>query len=1514
MVADAPTISPELTQSQIAVDEVWGGSIKQFRIDTTDKDWLTQVATNLQAITSAFQGSRQQVKVSFDARYPQGNGQVNTTSRTQIEIATNFESGARSQSLDQVYQDAYLFPTDALNYVDRVVSILKGRFLDEKVPNLEGYESTRDIVVIPGKSDYFSESLALGEKKNQILEMLQDLTAFCESKLDTSAESAELPPEVLSKFKQFIKENPLDSWDEEIPELGGLAGIKALALAFTTADISADAAKSVQIAGKNISVLELKHIFDLFQRTIHTDIVTPSKYEYDNKSYSATSQLSGPEIATITNEEFSFRVLDDAGDALAQLGGNTEILSAGGGDQDKIRAFLAFYGSGDKGQGDVNTKTKADDTSDKTEVVKKLRGKIVKAATSVAAIEPESSEDGGGDTPQEEPKNQNLERPLTLEQVVDETTAALATKLYESLNFAAALDGKANPKLLEQLIKENLQRLITLAVADELSTFLQIPANRSDFYDETAGTFYANPTYLKWQANVVAESLSVVLNRITGGSNTVAFVADQVESAEQLASTFTGETPPPADLEIGVIPANLDQLVEIYKRDHARDGEFNLAELDTNWTAMDWESRKKIFANVERQSTLLTDTAVLSALASYGLTSVEITQLQLNPNSRLLIEQEIKNAFGNLTATEWLAINSSATIPVGIYAKIMGRVVPRLTADGSDFDTQLYLFLSKQLIQTGSSENLRQVLTEFGVSPAQIGDLPTDQLRELFSQLQNEAEQVSRDYAASLGTRQLAEIYERKNFAEFNTLLKMRVQAPARDFSLALLSSAREGVMSKITALGVRLDPDGHLAVTEALVTVLGAESLAFLDVATRGQLQEILGIPLNSLSDAEYKELISYLHEYLTLNLQRRLALLQKPTTPFLPFSASDLANADTAITRANLRALGRGHQGFGDDFTLATQLSEEEIAKLDLSQEKNDAVQQLRLELFKNAVLNAKGEPVDFIDYGFSEEDAQRLDLPYLSSVSLASLSNYQAQLAGVDQVLPVAGQTKGALGRFSQRIGLGKKAPKVLFNKAATAALSTALPGYSGVYKAGEMLIGKENMQRLQMALIYGGVGGMATTALAIAGSSIAQLGFTIGSAVGSIIPGVGTVVGGIGGAWGALALEKGLTSNAAAGAGAGTAGVGATGSGATTGGLFSNLGVGTAIGAGTGGVALAGVATILVVQSAFLHELDITPQAGEVSKYVEISKTASPSQIENSTPTTITYTVTISPKEGYVITPKKVSDTFSLLGGKDAVKPVGITSPRDGDLSAPLDQPISAPTTLTYSIADVSGVDVLVNNLFTLEFEVNDPESGVVTDKLTAIGSLRIGNPAIGCFEFAPANSPFKNLMSKAWQPSEIAQVQEAFARRAANSTLYLSLLCNAGPITLYRLDGETFGGWAPSSEEGRVLGLYDLGLMYSVESTEYTFLHELGHIIDYRNPGLRTGPSGFNSIWSGDCYTYPAGPDNPCSDMEGFAEAMVLFVVGPTYQFEGFGGLYNLQQRNPQEYNWMKENIFGIDLN
>lgn len=1191
MAVDAPA------QTSTPPDNVPFKSIKSFRIYRTEENWLEQLLTNLQLFQTAFSGPPQRIKVFFSATYDvPGEENPRTDVFNDVELTTEFTTRVGKTA---EYQNSRLYATDLVSYLHQAIIELEQHF-NENVREvvIPGYDDARQLAQIPGSSVY-SEAEVFDKKKDKVREALDRITEYCANKLEEQTEQVPETTHVLDSFSELVTRDPLSSWDTSIAALNGVSGIRALAEAFRD---TADTSPYVVISTIQVSVSELKAIFDLFQRSIKENIVDVDSYTYAGKRLSVAKDnlLTEPQKNSIQKLEFRFDVL-----------GNTNFISAGGEDNKNIRAFLSFY----------------------EKVIKFLRGEIEKETSATQVEETETEDSGGGESEQLD-EQQLQTRTLTLEELIEETTALFAQRVFEAYEFQTRLAKLKNPVLLQQFILENLQRLIIVEYGDQITDWLKNPEINHEFYTSETNLYFANPACFRWQTELIQTNLTELIIKLEKGIHSEEFIQGQIASAQVLAGQVVDQEEVDTDeLGVGIIPANLDQL----KSEYAAASPDNLNVFDEKvWSSLSWEERSQLpaFKTINRQTNALVDTTLLAALGQMGLTDVDITTFKLSPELRQQLQQEIRDAFYALPAEDWLVIQESSVIPVGIYQRVLTRVLPRVTQEGSLFDTQLRTYLVARLVSQQTGASLEEVLARFGISEPINPELLDENLRQLYSTLGSETQEQTKNYLLSLSTAELAVVYTQRTTPQLVDTLTSGLGTQARAFSLGYLGNKRQDITKKMRALGVGLDADGHLAITEALVTVLGPESLAFIDVATRGQLSEILGISLKSLTDSDFEELKEYLRQYLQTNLDRRFALMSKPTTAFLPFTAREFAQANTAITRSYLRKMGSGHHAYGDNFTYATQLSDLEIEASALEKEQASAVFRLKQELWQQTLGVKPGQQLDWEQYGIEDNYITHFQDPeVLAGLSLAYLSNYQAGLLGPEAVLPSAGQTPSR--GWRRRFGLGKKQPNVLANKAANAALGAAVPGYSAAYKVGEALLGKENMQRLQMALLYGGAVGAAKTLMIIATGTLAKFGFGIGSFAGSALPGLGTITGGITGAWVGHFGDKLLTGSGAATtqSGAGTAAGTATGIGSGAG-FWSNIGTSSVV-ATTTVVTTTALVASMAIQNAMLVDVPMGNIQAADNPDLEVIKDATPA-MGVGPDQEVRYTLTIKTNNGKRVT--------------------------------------------------------------------------------------------------------------------------------------------------------------------------------------------------------------------------------------------------------------------------------------
>lgn len=350
----------------------------------------------------------------------------------------------------------------------------------------------------------------------------------------------------------------------------------------------------------------------------------------------------------------------------------------------------------------------------------------------------------------------------------------------------------------------------------------------------------------------------------------------------------------------------------------------------------------------------------------------------------------------------------------------------------------------------------------------------------------------------------------------------------------------------------------------------------------------------------------------------------------------------------------------------------------------------------------------------------------------------------------------------------------------------------------------------------------------------------------------------------------------------------------------------------------GLLVPGLATIivfLVIMGAFLVPMPFTisKQERTVSRYAIVNKTATPDEIENNTEEDITYEIEIAARTGYSLELKRISDEFTVLGGEATISgesPVSVASFESTR--------ITTPQSVTYTIP-ISGEDALVINTVTFVVDVYDSSGKIVLqgESVTTLGLLIIGDPPIGCFEFAPGGIPSepysengqqRQNISKNWEKSDIIKFLQAFIRRVGTNESYLELLCTEGDIIVYKWDPHPNRNYFAWVIDKNTIGFYQGFFNSPVEWMEYTLVHESGHIIDGRNPGLKNE---YLQIATS-CLTYPFPEECSSRPSEYFAEGLVDYVVYQTlfFNFDSWTGMFPFKTNYPAEYNWMRDNIFG----
>jgi murein DD-endopeptidase MepM/ murein hydrolase activator NlpD len=134
--------------------------------------------------------------------------------------------------------------------------------------------------------------------------------------------------------------------------------------------------------------------------------------------------------------------------------------------------------------------------------------------------------------------------------------------------------------------------------------------------------------------------------------------------------------------------------------------------------------------------------------------------------------------------------------------------------------------------------------------------------------------------------------------------------------------------------------------------------------------------------------------------------------------------------------------------------------------------------------------------------------------------------------------------------------------------------------------------------------------------------------------------------------------------------------------------------------------------------------------ESEQFATITKVADITQIENNTPTDITYTVTITPKGNYSILVTDISDVFSGYGASSASN---LVSPlASGNFPG---EAFGSAQKATYTVKVGAGlVDSLVNNTLIVSFDAYDINGFVVgpNQNYRTSASVRVGDPKEGCW--------------------------------------------------------------------------------------------------------------------------------------------------------------------------------------
>lgn len=360
------------------------------------------------------------------------------------------------------------------------------------------------------------------------------------------------------------------------------------------------------------------------------------------------------------------------------------------------------------------------------------------------------------------------------------------------------------------------------------------------------------------------------------------------------------------------------------------------------------------------------------------------------------------------------------------------------------------------------------------------------------------------------------------------------------------------------------------------------------------------------------------------------------------------------------------------------------------------------------------------------------------------------------------------------------------------------------------------------------------------------------------------------------------------------------------------------------------------TIITIFAAFLTPtpglLSDAGGSSETSKYGVLTKNASPTNLPNNHGTSeIIYSIRLEPNPGYQWQVLSVSDTTDFLPPKQPNPIITYIDPQPTTALFPTD-PFSDPEEYTYKATFVGGADVRVINRVVVKFQVVDI-NGTTLPKiqtLTATAAVDIGNPKLGCFDFdinggVPIKADWnqnnnldddETLYSIPMGIGDQNAVVTAFMNRAGSNLNFYKLVCSINDdnpdgvdIKIHKFPNhptQQYWGWVSASN---FMVLYNPFYRANHPSQEYTFIHELGHIIDQRYmPSLRND---FKRVWRqavDGCFSYPF--PRYCSLEEAFAEAIVVYVTGATTVPSWAPDGYPLKSRSPAVYNWVKENIFA----
>lgn len=365
-----------------------------------------------------------------------------------------------------------------------------------------------------------------------------------------------------------------------------------------------------------------------------------------------------------------------------------------------------------------------------------------------------------------------------------------------------------------------------------------------------------------------------------------------------------------------------------------------------------------------------------------------------------------------------------------------------------------------------------------------------------------------------------------------------------------------------------------------------------------------------------------------------------------------------------------------------------------------------------------------------------------------------------------------------------------------------------------------------------------------------------------------------------------------------------------------GAFTSAGPATAL--FTFPVFTAGVITTLGLAAA-LGAFLVPDEGLELeSKYISIQKTAAPSRFENAAlnpGATVNYTITLSPKQDpnqpFTVTITSIQDSMSV---RSRTQPA--PQPPPGPDLTSLQGELTQEKQHTYSIifSGSSYEDSRITNTVMITYDVRDAQGNYLAqgETFSASASVVFGNPPddVGCFVFGSSGQTLRASGTTAttvdWTESEKNLIAEAFYITAEYTT-YRDLLCQKGPVTLHRLRGSSFGGWAVSPND---IAIYDIGLL-SVPNARYTLVHESGHTIALRNGTVFQ--EFIRDVFGKESYIRSYRYAAAGTAAEDFPESLAVFMTYHDRKYIGNTTCINMPTEYRIHYDWVKATIFnGLD--